>query len=98
MAVDAQRVEPEIDGRLEVAADALGRGVGGQLGDREVVGALEEEAFTVDGAPPVVPGDLAQPGAPIAAVAHLAVDQHLHVDVDERLLRRASTATTAAGR
>ena len=55
VAVDAKRVEPEIDGRLRSPRILVGRGVGRELGDRQVVGPLEEETLSVDGALPSCP-------------------------------------------
>ena len=86
VAVYPQCIEAEFDRGGEIAPDALGRGIGGQRVDRQEVGPLEEDPFAVDAARPVVPRDLPEPGASPAAIARLAVDEYVHVDVDEGLV------------
>ena len=53
---------------------------------RQQVGALDEQALTVDRAGPVVPCHIAQAGSARAAIARLAVDDDHHVDRGQRLL------------
>ncbi len=90
VAVHAECVEAEVDRCVQVGANHPVGGIRRAGGGRQDVRALEEEALAVHRADPVVPLDLAQPGAALTAIAHLTVDDDLDGDLDQRLVAERS--------
>jgi len=85
VAPHTERVEPEVDRCVQVASDHLWSCICRTGCGREQVGALEEDSLAVDRTDPVVPHELSETGAALAAIADLIVDDDFDGHFDQRL-------------
>ncbi len=75
VAVDAQEVEPGVDGQGHVAGQLVGGGLGQRHAGGALVGPLEEQPLAVDRPDPVADLDRAQPDGALAHVADRALSR-----------------------
>ncbi len=90
MTAEPEQIEPAVGRRADHLFAVVGRGVGQARTDRTLVGALDEEAFAVDGQHPILHRHVPKAGRDRAGVADFfarpIAEDDVDLDVDE--LRR----------